>query len=44
MVFILSINDVLRIFVSSPAFILLKESSNVYDDSDLAATDGIPFI
>lgn len=31
-------------FISSAAFILLKELSNLCDGSDLAATDGIPFI
>lgn len=40
----LDINDVLRIFTSSAAVIPLKELSNVCDGSDLAATDGIPFI
>lgn len=44
MFFILSINDVLHIFISSTAFILLKLLSNVRDGSDLAVTDDIPFI
>lgn len=44
MFFILSINDGLHIFISSTAFILPKELSNVCTGSDLAATDGIPFI
>lgn len=34
----------LHIFTSSAAVIALKELSNVCDGSDLAATDGIPFI
>lgn len=38
------INDVLHIFTSSAAVIPLKELSNGCDGSDLAGTDGIPFI
>lgn len=34
----------LHVFTSSAAVIALKELSNVCDGSDLAATDGIPFI
>lgn len=41
---ILSINVVLHIFISSAVFILLKESSIECSGSDLAVTDGIPFI
>lgn len=40
----LGISDILYIFTPSAAVIPLKELSNVCDGSDLAATDGIPFI
>lgn len=40
----LGINGVLHFFTPSGAVIPLKELNNVCDGSDLAATDGIPFI